>query len=730
MMHHRKPWPGVLLGLFTTALIVVPARAADVDKLDSSLKLVPAEAAFYTSSLRNREQFEIIAKSKAWAKLTSLPFAKTYWKQVQKDLAKPGGPLEMWESFQKDPQNQELLDLLCDMSSHEVFCYGDDTLIGSADLLTRVISTVRYGPALAQLRGQAGDMRPEELQGALLLKALNDNAELLRIPDFVIGFKLTKPERAEAQIKRLEELLKGPFNESAQLKGRLKRRPVAGKVFLVVTLDGSLVPWDEVKLPEQQPGDLDKLKKRLKAMTFTVSLGVRDNYLLVGIGADTKHLAKLGKGKALAERPEFKPLAKYADRHITETSYVSKALREKFGTTKKDIDEMSEYGKEALKKAGLPEDLQKRIAEDLDKLVKDLRAAIPETGASMTFSFLTETGQESFSYDWTESLAADGSKPLTLAQHLGGNPLLAGVSRTKYDPASYQKLVNWIKILYGYVDDFALPNLNEEQRKQYDDFTKLVFPILKRLDKATGKMVLPALADGQVGIVLDSKMTSKTVPLVGILIDPRNAPPAAKPLPMLEIGFLMGVSDAALLKKGFDEYREAINDAIAVANNKSGGQFPEVKIPPPLTRKLNDGTMYYYPIPELPGLDKRVLPNAGLSDSVLALTLSQAHSERLLSKKPLKTECPLLQQSLDRPLASMSYADWAGFVEAITPWVDYILLPSGDDAKAKQKESEAAIEQVHVVLEVLKCFRCAGTVSYFEDKAQVTHTQSVFRDLK
>ena len=56
----------------------------------ATLWLVPAEAAFYSASLHNREQFEVIANSKAWAKLKSLPAAKLFWAKVQEDLAKPG----------------------------------------------------------------------------------------------------------------------------------------------------------------------------------------------------------------------------------------------------------------------------------------------------------------------------------------------------------------------------------------------------------------------------------------------------------------------------------------------------------------------------------------------------------------------------------------------------------------------------------------------------------------
>ena len=50
-----------------------PAAAADLAKLDTSLKLIPADAAFYSSMLRNREQFEAIKNSNAWAKIMEMP---------------------------------------------------------------------------------------------------------------------------------------------------------------------------------------------------------------------------------------------------------------------------------------------------------------------------------------------------------------------------------------------------------------------------------------------------------------------------------------------------------------------------------------------------------------------------------------------------------------------------------------------------------------------------------
>ena len=153
--------------------------------------------------------------------------------------------------------------------------------------------------------------------------------------------------------------------------------------------------------------------------------------------------------------------------------------------------------------------------------------------------------------------------------------------------------------------------------------------------------------------------------------------------------------------------------------------------------------MYYDPIPEAARPRQARAANAGLSENVLVLSLHEEMTERLLSKKPLKTECSLLQD-LNRPLAGMTYFNFAGLVDAVTPWVDFAIdqsdefkpahRPGPKPAKPAPKpdgaEKEAIKKQAAIILEVLKCFRCAGTVWYFDGKALVTHTETVVKDVK
>ena len=55
------------------ASVQAPARAAQPVP---SLDVVPADAAFYSAMLRNREQFDAIVNSKAFAKIKDLPYVQ------------------------------------------------------------------------------------------------------------------------------------------------------------------------------------------------------------------------------------------------------------------------------------------------------------------------------------------------------------------------------------------------------------------------------------------------------------------------------------------------------------------------------------------------------------------------------------------------------------------------------------------------------------------------------
>ena len=114
----RRSWAWAALA---AGLLVLPARAADPAP---SLKIVPADAAFYSASLRLKEQLDRFLGSNAYAKLKAMPAAKLAVEQMKKEIAKEGNGLGQFLKMMESPENQELTALLKDAISSEIFMYG------------------------------------------------------------------------------------------------------------------------------------------------------------------------------------------------------------------------------------------------------------------------------------------------------------------------------------------------------------------------------------------------------------------------------------------------------------------------------------------------------------------------------------------------------------------------------------------------------------------------------
>jgi hypothetical protein len=705
---------------------------AQAAKYGNSLDWVPADSVFYSASLRLHEQLDIVAKSKAWDKLKNLPVVQMGYGFFQMSFYAPGGPGDQVRDFLAQSENKELVDLVCDSVSSEVVMFGDRSSADFVDIALRTMNAVRYGSMMARAESGANQ---EDVSARILFNSLDANRDKLSAPGVVFGFKLTDVKRAQNQLKRLEDLVKPQLEAEPQLRGRLKHTSVSGIDYLALELDGSMVPWDQVPWQrlEDKPGQYDKLREKLRGLRLVIYAGVRNDYLLFAIGSSPAQLAALGQGTPLADVPELAALAKYSGERLTEVNFVSKSLLASIGYSSSDFDQLVDVARQLLPEAGLPADLNDRIVKDAAELIGDLKGAIPEPAAHLSFSFLTPRGVEGYSYDWTQNLYLDASKPLELLNHAGGSPLLAAVSRSKYSPQQYESLRKWVQKAFGYFEEIALPRFNGHERDEYTKFKEFALPLVQRLDKATGTMLLPALADGQVGLVLDAKLKSKSWF--------REMPQGDQELPMLEAAIVFGVSDAELLKKACDEYRAVADIVFNKAKEMHPGEIPaDFKLPSAESREVKPGTLYWYKIPaDEMGIDAQLLPNAGLSKNVAVLSLEPAHTEQLLTSTPLvvTADGPLSDRS--RPLASAASFNWAGTIDAAGPWIDFAVRQFAPRSGGAGQIAEAAnddpstrmiLDQVHTFLEILKVLRTTESATYQDGAAMVTHSLTVFHDVE
>ncbi len=196
---------------------------------------------------------------------------------------------------------------------------------------------------------------------------------------------------------------------------------------------------------------------------------------------------------------------------------------------------------------------------------------------------------------------------------------------------------------------------------------------------------------------------------------------------------MLGVSDAEALQKAMAAYRQIANEALAKIKTWPGGdKIGEFQIPAPKKEETRLGTFYSYPLPEEWGLDSQVRPTAGVSGDAAAVATSHEMAVRLLASHPLKVDGgPLADPT--RPLAAAVVFDWAGLVDAATPWVEYGVdkyLEAQAGAGPPADARRAVQSQVRTVLDVLKCFRGVTSATYLKDGVLVTHRELVFKDLE
>ncbi len=721
----------ILAALLALSPMLAPVRA-DTLQDGSSLKFAPEDVAFYVSVLRTQEQYEKVANSKAIAKVMQMPFVQMGMFVARSQWDNPQNPqVAMFKQMLAQPENQQLVAMLTDAISNEIFWYGQS---GFADMIL-MFGEINAASNIAQFEAlqQGQPEKSQEILMGKILEILNQRGEL-KIPTSVTGFKLSDAAPAEAQLQRLEALITAALAQAPpELQQRFSREQVGGASYLTLRLDGTLVPWDQVKTDELEvdPAQLQQLIEKLTAVKLTISLGVRDDYLLMSIGEDNKHLGSLGQGQLLYNRRELAALKKAADKPITGVSFVSSEFMQKVGTIDRQMDQLTDMVKQFLPMAPINDELQDEVLADVAAFSDYVKANAPKPGAAMGFSYLTPRGYESYTYNWAENIALDATQELSILNHVGGTPLAFYAARGKSSPEDYDVFAKFCERVGYYIEKIGLPQAEPSQQEAYAKLKADFLPLIERFGAVTRDKLIPAFADGQGAFVLDAKSTSAAWH--------RDIPPANQPLPMLELGLVFGVSDASLAKEAFGEYFTITQEVLDKLHAASTGdlkdmfedEIPEIKLAKPQTHEGAGGTIYFYALPEESGVDAQLAPNGGLSESMMAVSLLPKFTDRLLTSTPVQGEGPLANTS--RPLAAAAHLNFAGLIGALEPWIDYgVGLAGGGIPTAVQPggQMQGIMQQVSDVLQVLKCFRSMSSVTYEEGGALVSHAEWCFQDLE
>ncbi|MFM7291241.1 MAG: hypothetical protein ACKO6B_08425 [Planctomycetia bacterium] len=794
MLFSIRAIPTPLFPAVVAAIVAVHASGAcAADALATSgVAIIPEDAAFVSSTLRAREQYDRLEKSNAFAALRKLPVFSRAVDSIEEQKLQPGSPLSMFSTFMELPENEQALELIKDMVATDTFVYGEPSCIAFVELLKKIqqaqnaatvlqlaggdasvggvevdmlegielddededeedededdedeegATDVRRGVRVRPVRFQAiEDAEPfsaEELATRLVVKTLAENTDLIVVPDIVWGFKTTKLDAATSQLKRIEVLTKLVTQANPELAESLERRKVAGGEVLTFTIkpDADLI---RAGIPgiEDQGQQLEKVLEKLERLQIVIGLGVIGDRVILSFGDSIDHLEKLAVGgsnrKSLLSSKPFEPLRAQAAKPFTGISYLSEAMQRALAPSAADIEQLAELSDSVADLAELPDGAADEARRILGKVAEGYKRRLPVPGAWLAFSFFADQGYEGYVWDWSKNLPFDGSKRLELLEHAGGAPLGAVAFRVKSDPGQFEDFTSWADMGWSFFRTYLVPKAGGDAGEKIDEVDEHLAPLAAKLAGILRTKILPSLADGQIGFVIDGKSTTKR--------PHASLPSAAEPLPLLEPAIVLGLDDPKLFREGMSDVFELADELVDAVREMNPDAVPAgYRVPEPVKAKVEGGTLWSFPIASS-GLDDKVQPSIGVGDDAAVLSLVPKQAGRLLLQTRLETGSQL--SKFEEPLVAAAALDFAGLVDAIQPWVVYLTRygcaqqrdgsvdPTGelgaDDENAQAKD---ALAQAKVVFEAIKSLRVAVAETATQSDATVTHWRNVIRDM-
>jgi hypothetical protein len=690
-----------VVAIAATAQIVAATATARAADPKSSLEFVPADAHVYMCVTRLGEHAAKIGKSNWWAEVQKnedlqKAFAQIFLNKAPVDMNEDGindVPLSPFEQMALDAASLPMLQLAGEMAAEEVFVYTDrsavDMLALSGDLNTNaVIGQMGIGLMFAtgNLDIFGGDV--ENIFAERLLRPVRDNLDKVKVPHVVMGFKIKDPAKAEkvlaAQVDRLREMI-NDFALSAP-SDKILEETVDGANCYIWRFSGESVPWPMVfDLHGDIPPAVEPIFAHLRGLKGVVTLSVNKGYVLIGIAESPVWIEKLGEGDLLADSEDFAPLKKMAENSVTGITYASREARSAWYLDKPDIANIVRSIKLAIQQSEVSEPVAKEVGKALDEMSEQLSEHLPRIGSSLTIAHTSSEGLELTNFDRTEPMHWDGTKPLTILDHVGPAPLAFWAGRNKGFEDLYGTLSKISARGYELFEKYVFAAFQPDAQAEVRPFFDRMKPVVKKFDRAVRDLWLPPLEEGQSALVLNVRSLSGPWS-VGA---PPDSAEVAIPLPAV----VFGVKDMDQLHAGIKEFRNVFNDGAQVVSETIPFSGDAVKIEEPKSREFPEGAIYWHVLPKDWQFDKRIAPNYGLGNGFAAFSFVPLDTQQHLGTSSLKLPAPLDKR--ESPLAAAVYVDVPRVVETVGSWM---LLSSRYEYHSEKIE----IEEDGVIVEESK----------------------------
>ncbi|MEO2040379.1 MAG: hypothetical protein ABGW79_00830 [Pirellulales bacterium] len=709
------------------------ANAHTAEAADLGIGLIPDDAAFLSSTLRGKEQYDRIVSSNAFASLKELKSVAKALDELAKQQTQPGNPMALAMMMMQMPDNQEAISLLQDMVSTDTFVFGTSSWVTVSKLFKKLQSAQQAANIATLTKGTDLDLDTDATLNRLIAETLAANTDEIVIPDLVWGFHTTQVDAAKKQLDRIEGFATSMAQSQPMLADAVAREKIGTGDFITVTIkpDPNLIKMaisNTVKFDGMKE-ELERILERVGELQFVVALGIVKEHVVLSIGGGTEHLETMGStvGSLLDTKP-FKVVRDSSEKPLTSIWYRSQKLAKAWETSPEDIEQAKKFASTVAKANELTPEATAEAEKLVEELLEGYVSRMPEAGPWLAYSYLTDTGYAGEEWNWAKNLPWNGSKPLSL-DHFGGDPLAVIALRTKTDPEQFEAFVNWADSLRKFVSNAIAATGDDDTQEGFRTFDEKIVPLGEELTATVREKFVPALKNGQFGFVLDGKASTTKLQT--------SLPASTEPLPLIEPAIVLALDDDKLFREGLSDIFALSDKLLSVIREIDEDAIPsEYRIPDPEEQEAEGGSLWTFALPES-GLDEQIQLSIGIGSNAAVFSFTPKQAERILAGSPIQLEGDFSQN-----LAAAAILDWVAFANAIEPWATYVIRCGGvqqekgtlDPSQTIGPDSETeevtdALEQLATIFDVFRCLKSATAKTSIEEDATVTRWQNRIEDL-
>lgn len=685
---------------------------ADDDLATTALSVAPQEVAFFSTSVNMKDAWTDLAEGDFVSRLRGVPFIQQLEVEFNKQWDDPQGQLAQAKAALENPNVKNIVNLLTDMMSDEVFVYGGedwcDLIGGMMKLQNEMTAKMSEGP---------------EAMEEFFRNLDKEDVDNIRIPTTVIGFRLSDDDNARLQLDALEGILRlglGQIPEAQPFLRHLKRSDLSDGQTLTMSLDTSMVPLDAIDEDEREQAE--QVLALLEGRSISMSIGVKSNILLMAFGEGETIINSVGEGDSkLLDHEKLAVLREAAPSRLRSIAYVSEEWRQaQWDANFDDYFQrmVGQFSAAINAEEDLPnlDDWQAEIKEDAKWMDQQLAAFAPNFGAMVSWSNATDGGSEGYMYDWTENTSFENAAPLSITDHAGEMPLALIGLKQKHIPEADEMLAYVLDKAPGHIKKFvSLVEDDEEERERVVKILDSAWPIVQDAFDILKDEIGPALSDNESLISVAGGWSTST-------LGP-DLPPPSKALPLPEISLACKLSDRDQFVAGCEHLYELFDRVVEMVRANDPDAIPaDYTVPRPQSEEIEGGTRFFYTeLSENVPLDG-FAPQLIIGDEVIVLGYSDRQVRDMLTSRELQTRPAWMTP--ESPTAVVSYIDFAGMFASARPWIEFGLSTTGQPLSEPLSPQPGPIPTGNDVLQIWDCLVSAGkaasTLTVSDDGPTVT----------